>query len=562
VSSSEENSLLRPGVSPTGWQRPARVPFSVWRPWGWALHSRIAVALCTVGILLIGVVASAAVLQVQARRSQQLVIVDYYDTLRTSQAHYIGMLDSETALRGYALTHDQASLGPFNDSGQPWDHPFSPVFAQKLPKERASLIALQRVEKASLTWYQQWAAPAIQRLQRGESLTTVEIQAGKLLFDQVRAAYSDYIGQTRTGRAVAARHLHFLTNLLFEAVILAALIAVFSGLLLWRLLRRWVSEPVAHLAAETRLVSGGDLRHRVTALGPLEFVELGADVEAMRRHLVAQLAVVEQAGQEVDAARIALEEQTLELQRSNRELEQFAYVASHDLQEPLRKVASFCQMLQRRYSGQLDERADQYIHFAVDGAKRMQQLINDLLEFSRVGRLSTPQVEVSLTDCLSTALSNLEAAREESDAEVTWDDLPTVLGEAALLTQLLQNLIGNAIKFRGSQPPRIHLGVRADGDVWEFSCTDNGIGIEPEYADRVFLIFQRLHPKEVYSGTGIGLAMCKKIVEHHGGRIWVDLAREGGATIRWTLPVLDPSLAAPQGAPATAALTWPAALLP
>jgi light-regulated signal transduction histidine kinase (bacteriophytochrome) len=204
-------------------------------------------------------------------------------------------------------------------------------------------------------------------------------------------------------------------------------------------------------------------------------------------------------------------------------------------------VVSFCQMLQWRYIGQLDDRADQYIHFAVDGAKRMQQLINDLLEFSRVGRLNTPRIDVDLMACLNNALFSLQGAIEESGAQVTSDELPHVLGESPLLTQLLQNLIGNGIKFHSDQPPRIHLGVREDGAFWEFWCTDNGIGIEAEYAERVFLIFQRLHAKESYSGTGIGLAMCKKIVEHHGGRIWVDEpvagAEQTGTTVRFTLPM-------------------------
>jgi signal transduction histidine kinase len=533
-------------VQPRLWTPAERPPSSIWRPQRWTLPSRIAISLGTIGVLLIGVVASAAVLQVQDRHAQQLVISDYYDALRISQGYYIGMLDSETALRGYALTSDANMLQPFNDSGQPWNHPVSSIFAQKLPKETQSLAKLRLVEQASQAWYQQWAAPTIQQVQRGQRPTAAQVEAGKVLFDRVRADYQDYIGQARGRRQQVADHLEFLTKLLFVAVILAALIAVVGGLVLGQLLHRWVSKPVAHLAAETRLVSGGDLRHRVTTFGPLEFVELGADVDAMRRHLVAQLAVVEQASREVDAAKVTLEEQTLELQRSNRELEQFAYVASHDLQEPLRKVASFCQMLERRYGGQLDERADQYIHFAVDGAKRMQQLINDLLEFSRVGRLSSPRVDVQLMSCLRLAMGNLETAREESGAVVTWDELPTVLGEAPLLTQLLQNLIGNAIKFRGVEPPVIHIGVRRKGAFWEFWCSDNGIGIEPEYADRVFLIFQRLHPKEVYSGTGIGLAMCKKIVEHHGGGIWVDPAGGPGATIRWTLPVA----AAPEAAAA------------
>jgi signal transduction histidine kinase len=369
------------------------------------------------------------------------------------------------------------------------------------------------------------------------------VAAGKKLFDQFRDDYDVYIGELRQGRQEARNHLSLMTNLLFVAVIASALIAAIGGIVLWYLMRRWVSKPVVHLASEARVVSDGELRHEVSTFGPPEFIQLGLDVEAMRERLVAQIAAVETAGQEVAQARAALEEQAQELQRSNRELEQFAYVASHDLQEPLRKVASFCQMLERRYKGQLDERADQYIHFAVDGAKRMQQLINDLLEFSRVGRLSTPQIDVDLMECLRNGLFNLQVAREESDAEVTSDDLPHVLGEAPLLTQLLQNLIGNAIKFHSDQPPKVHVGVRRDGDDWQFWVSDNGIGIEPEYAERVFLIFQRLHAKETYGGTGIGLAMCKKIVEHHGGRIWVDESTPGapGTTVRFTLPVVRSS---------------------
>jgi signal transduction histidine kinase len=523
------------------------------------LHSRIAVSLLSVGALLLAVVAASVGLQIQTQRNQHLVVSDYYNALKMSQDYYIKMLDSETAVRGYALSGDRGFLAPLNSADQPWNSPISPKVARLLPKEKASLVPLRQFEQASRAWYEQWAVPAIREVAAGRTLTSADIVEGKRLFDLVRTAYGSYIAQVRGGRQAAAEHLRTTTNLLFVAVILSALIAVLAGLVLWRLMRAWVSRPVARLTREVRTVSDGDLAHEVSSLGPKEFVQLGADVEAMRRRLAAQISAVEQAGREVDAARLALEDQTLELQRSNRELEQFAYVASHDLQEPLRKVASFCQMLERRYAGQLDARADQYIHFAVDGAKRMQQLINDLLEFSRVGRLSVPRVEVDLMACLRRALGNLETAREESGAQVTWDELPTVLGEAPLLTQLLQNLIGNAIKFHSDAPPRIHLGVRRDGDFWEFACSDNGIGIEPEYADRVFLIFQRLHAKEVYSGTGIGLAMCKKIVEHHGGRIWVadrtGLDQAGpdstgsGTTVCWTLPValLAPGLDGAEG---------------
>ena len=520
----------------------ARQP-TIWNPATWPLHSRIGIALSAVGALLIGLVAVSAFLQVETRRGQDLVIADYYDALRTSQNYFIAMVDSETAVRGYALSGDTSMLDPLDKAGRPWEKSIEPQIAASLPKDEVPLTELRAVEAAAATWYREWAEPTIRKTEQQARPTPAEVEHGRVLFDQVRVSYDALVAKLRQGRAEATQHLTTMTNLLFVAVITSALIAVLGGIVLWYLMRRWVSKPVAHLAAEARVVSDGDLGHEVSTLGPPEFVQLGEDVNAMRERLVAQIAALESAGVEVAEARGALEEQTLELQRSNRELEQFAYVASHDLQEPLRKVASFCQMLERRYSGQLDERADQYIHFAVDGAKRMQQLINDLLEFSRVGRLSTPRIDVDLMDCLRNALFNLQGAREESGAEVTWDELPHVLGEAPLLTQLLQNLIGNAIKFRSAQPPRVHIGVRRDGDDWEFWCSDNGIGIEPEYAERVFLIFQRLHAKETYGGTGIGLAMCKKIVEHHGGRIWVDETAKdpatSGATVRFTLPVVS-----------------------
>lgn len=494
-------------------------------------------ALSLVGALLIGLVAVSALLQLDARRVQTRVVSDYYDANRASQNYFIAMIDSETAVRGYALSGDASMLEPLTKGGRPWETSIEPAVAAELPKDDVPVAEIQAIDAAADAWYREWAEPTIRKTHLNDPPSALEVERGQELFGQFRSAYDAYIGKMRQARQDATQHLTELTNLLFIAVIASALIAVLGGFLLWYLMRRWVGQPVAHLASEARVVSDGDLAHEVSTLGPPEFVQLGEDVEAMRRRLVAQIAAVEAAGREVAEARGALEEQTLELQRSNRELEQFAYVASHDLQEPLRKVASFCQMLERRYSGQLDERADQYIHFAVDGARRMQQLINDLLEFSRVGRLTTPQIDVDLNECLRNAMFNLQTAREESAADVTWDELPHVLGEAPLLTQLLQNLIGNAIKFHSVQPPRIHLGVRRDNDHWEFWCSDNGIGIEPEHAERVFLIFQRLHAKETYGGTGIGLAMCKKIVEHHGGRIWVDASATSGATVRFTLPV-------------------------
>jgi len=199
-------------------------------------------------------------------------------------------------------------------------------------------------------------------------------------------------------------------------------------------------------------------------------------------------------------------------------------------------------MLESRYSGQLDERARQYITYAVDGAKRMQSLINELLTFSRVGQPGTVRGPVDLNQVARDAVDALEATVEDADAEVIIGDLPTVNGDETLLTQLFQNLIANSIKFRRvDEHPVIRIGAdRTNGD-WEFSCEDNGIGIAPAYAERVFVIFQRLHPREAYPGTGIGLALCRKIVDFHGGKIWVDPSNDGrpGATIRWTIPASD-----------------------
>ncbi len=229
-------------------------------------------------------------------------------------------------------------------------------------------------------------------------------------------------------------------------------------------------------------------------------------------------------------------QRTAELERSNQELQQFAYVASHDLQEPLRMVTSYLQLLKRRYQGRLDSDADEFIAFAVDGATRMHHLINDLLAYSRVGTRGQP---FEPTDCqviFDQVVTNLKIAIEEGGATVTHDPLPRVMADGSQLAQLLQNLIGNAIKFRDHRPPHVHVSAERRDGGWQIAVRDNGIGIEPQYVERIFLIFQRLHTRAEYPGTGIGLAICKKIVERHAGRIWVESQPGQGATFYFTLP--------------------------
>lgn len=229
-------------------------------------------------------------------------------------------------------------------------------------------------------------------------------------------------------------------------------------------------------------------------------------------------------------------ERTAELVRSNAELEQFAYVAAHDLQEPLRKVVSYTQLLQEMYRSKLDSDADEFIHYAVDGAQRMQRLIQDLLTYSRVGRKGKPPEPVAVESALKAALENLHGSIEEKHAVITVDNLPTVFAEEALLTLLFQNLIGNAVKFHGKEAPHVHVSAERRGKGWVFAIKDNGIGIDPRYAEKIFVIFQRLHSRGDYPGTGIGLAICKKIVERHGGKIWVDSEPGAGSTFTFTLP--------------------------
>lgn len=440
----------------------------------------------------------------------------------------------EAALRGYVLTGGQRFVGRYTTARLHQIEAVNALYRQlDRPGTENARAKLNRITTGMAQWRRQYAEPMIFAVkERGPrtGFDAARVRHSERRFlelqDRVHAQQRELDDLRSSAQQELDRQILFLYIALgVAAVLLAASIISFI-----MVLRRIVVRPVAELASQAGQVAGGAFTHPLVVNGPTELVELAEGVDSMRHRIIDEW-------WKSNERREQLDRQTTELRRSNGELEQFAYVASHDLQEPLRKVASFCRMLERRYGGELDERGRQYIAYAVDGANRMQTLINDLLSFSRVGRSSPDDSVVDMNEVLSAALENLAGVREETGAQVTSAELPEVPGDRTLLTQLLQNLIGNAIKFRGEQVPRIHIGVYPLGAMWEFSCVDNGIGIDAQHAERIFLIFQRLHGRTDYPGTGIGLALCKKIVEYHGGTIWLD-ERESihGTTFRWNLP--------------------------
>ena len=450
--------------------------------------------------------------------------------------------DQETGLRGFLIGGREDFLEPYRSGRQEERRTLRRL--EQLVSARPELVTqLDEVRAEARSWHQEVAEPAIARV-RTEGplqLSQADVSAAKQRFDRVRSAVRDLDRPVVALRDEAGRALDR-TNQQLRVILFAGLVGLLTlAALTWRALRRWVVTPLRDLGTEVDRVDAGDVSRQVTLHdAPAEISELAEQVERMRERTLHEYDRAEASRLEALQARAAVEEQAENLRRSNAELEQFAYVASHDLQEPLRKVASFCQLLERRYKGQLDERGEQYIDFAVDGAKRMQQLINDLLSFSRVGRNTADFTAVPLDDVVDRAVRQLDTLIEEAGARVTRDSLPAVQGDPSLLVQLLQNLIGNGVKFRSEQLPHVHIGVAgsATGDLVELYCRDNGIGIEHQYEEKIFVIFQRLHGRDTYTGTGIGLAMCRKIVEFHGGRLWLDTSsvQGTGATFRFTLP--------------------------
>ena len=294
-----------------------------------------------------------------------------------------------------------------------------------------------------------------------------------------------------------------------------------------------ISEPIKQLSKGAELVGSGKLDYKVAINSKDEVGQLSRALEKMTQDLKTVMASRDELDNEIIERKQAEEE----LKRSNENLEQFAYVASHDLQEPLRVMASYSQLLERRYKNKLDTDADEFIGFIVEAVGRMQRLINDLLAYSRIGRKDDSLLtELDCNQVLRRVLESMSVIIASSNAKVTFDPLPILNGNESSFVQLFQNLIGNALKFHGQEPPRIHINAKQSGQEWIFCVKDNGIGIEPQYKEKIFLIFQRLHSREEYPGTGIGLSICKKIVESYGGKIWVESEPGKGSNFYFTIP--------------------------
>jgi signal transduction histidine kinase len=505
-------------------RRPASSP--------WPLGRIIGAAVLLMAVFSLAAVVTGALALAHLDQERQRIETTIDPAALAAQQLYSALLNQETGVRGYALSGKPSFLTPYTEgmAAEKTDVSQLHQLAPQLPA--ASTADLGQTLTQALDWRTRYAEPTIKQIQAsGKPVVSPDILAGKAEFDALRGKLALFEAEVSTARMQAVSSLDRSSEELHVVLLAIAigLALVVAGLAV--VLRATAIRPVHLLAAEARRVAAGDFGHEVAQTGPREIRGLAADVNTMRERILRELSAVREANEAL-AARAA------ELQRSNAELEQFAYVASHDLQEPLRKVTSFCQLLQRRYGGQLDEKADRYIEFAVDGAKRMQVLINDLLAFSRAGRSAEDLGPVACDAALAGATANLATQIAQAGAVIEAGPLPEVRAQLTLMTVVFQNLVSNALKFKGEQPPRIAVSAERDGAFWSFSVSDNGIGIEPQYADRVFLIFQRLHERAAYPGTGIGLAMCRKIVEYFGGRIWLDTGATGGARFCFTVPAL------------------------
>ncbi|HTA35556.1 MAG TPA: ATP-binding protein, partial [Solirubrobacteraceae bacterium] len=484
-------------------------------------------ALAVIGIGL------ALVANGQLNHNRHLLLDEVGPARRAAIALETALIDEETGVRGYALSNQSSFLEPYDDGLRAEKRAYADLERFEPTVGPPLSVEVAKVRTRADAWRGGYVAPTLIRPHPPRREAIEQDLAGKQLFDGVRKSLTALIGVLETKDQRARSNLNDAASTLELLLIVAAVLILGGVLIAGLMLRLTVTRPLTRLGREARRVAGGEFSRPLPyAEGPREVAEMSAEIDAMRQRIVDELATVE-------AGRERLQAQALELTRSNAELEQFAYVASHDLQEPLRKVASFCQALQQRYGDELDARAEQYIEFAVDGAKRMQVLINDLLAFSRVGRSGREPEPVALGEVVAAAESALADQLSSYEGRVLVGELPVVRGEHAQLVSLFQNLISNALKFHGEQPPHVRIDARRAAEMWEISVSDNGIGIEADYVDRIFMIFQRLHSREAYEGTGIGLALARKIVEYHGGEIWLDPEYSGGARFRFTFPIIE-----------------------
>ncbi|HET9171664.1 MAG TPA: ATP-binding protein [Actinospica sp.] len=493
-----------------------------------------------IGVMVVLVVFFSVIGAVLLDRASQAsdTLIDRVSPVATAVADMQGdLVDEETGVRGYLLTHDPAFLQPYA-AGQTAQAADARQIGNLEPAGSPVLGDLASIEQSVTAWTNTYAAPFIHSIAAGTPVGDARLAASKTAFDRLRAKFAgitaDLTAQHRADQANLA-HIERVRDWTFIGMLATFLATVCAVVIL---VRTAVLRPLNRLRQEAEAVREGSFDAPLSSTGPRDIRALGIGMEAMRSRLATAIAATERQRAILHEQKEILDSQAAELRRSNEELEQFAYVASHDLQEPLRKVSSFCQLIEKRYGELLDDRGKQYIDYAVDGAKRMQTLINDLLAFSRVGRIDDRSEPVELQSLITGVLDGLEYTVRETKATVAVPQaLPTVTGNPTLLGMLLQNLIGNALKFRAPeidiawQPAPDHVGLA------QLAVTDNGIGIAPEFAEKVFVIFKRLHGREAYAGTGIGLALCKKIAEHHGGRIWIDTTWTSGTRVLFTLPL-------------------------
>ena len=467
----------------------------------------------------------------------------------------LSLLQQQSSLRGYVITREPGFLSPYT-SGLATERRAADRLRELVGREQPMAADLSRVEQAAAQWRTTYAMPLIELARSGAPAgqATTLLDGSEQAFSRLRTLFgtqNQHLADQVTRGSASLGRARALTNGTFIILLIAFLVAAGA---LAVVLNYAVLQPLNRMRSSARRVVAGDFEHRIAITGPADLRAVATDIEAMRSRLVAA-AEAARAAQEFAASQAEdLDAQAAELIRSNAELEQFAYVASHDLQEPLRKVASFCQLLEKRYGDQLDERGRQYIDFAVDGAKRLQVLINDLLTFSRVGRGNEVRTEIPLSQPLDAAVSALDTAIEDTGAVIDRpDELPPVNGDATLLAMLWQNLVSNGIKFaREGESPRITITcAEAPDSMWRICVADNGIGVAPEFSDKIFIIFQRLHGRDAYPGTGIGLALSKRIVEYHGGEISLDATYSGGTRICFTLPRIRPAKPDPDDATAS-----------